>query len=88
MYLTFRDMTSAPNVALVTPLENFPTLFRPTRAMFEANAAPLQVLQFLLPRIQRNVQLRHPQQPHSPRQILLPSQRHRRHRPLVPHLLR
>ena len=68
MQLTFRDVSSAPNVALATTLKNSLTLFHPIPVMFEANVAQRQVPLFLLPRIQRNVQLRQPQQLHSPRQ--------------------
>ena len=76
MYLTFREMSSAPNVALATPLESFPTLSHPTRAISEASAARPQVRRLLLPKIRRNVQLLLRRPLDSPRQILQRQDRH------------
>ena len=61
MYLTLHNFDSALNAALVTRPENFPTLFHPTLAMSEANAARLQVQQSHLPRILHSARRRQPQ---------------------------
>ena len=75
-YLTFHDFFSVSNVALATPLENFPTVSHQTLVTFEANAAQPQVRRFLLRRIQLNARplLRQPLD--SLRQILRHEDRH------------
>lgn len=84
----FVTLSSAPNVALVTPPENFPTLFHPTLAMSEAIVAQRRVQQFLLPKTLLNARrLRH-QRLRSPRHILRPNHRHHRQLPSMPPLPR
>ena len=76
MHISFRDMSSVSNVVLATPPESSPTLFLPTHATSEANAARLQVQRFLLPELRLNVQLQQRRRRHSQRQILRLQDRH------------